>query len=394
MTNGPDTPERDPALARAWQAHSQETPPPELDRRILAAAHRAVGSAPEDAAARAAATRPQRWWMPLAAAATIGVVVIGMLQVAPLDQEAMAPVAEIAPPTRGPAPNLADESKARTNTSGPVERAESARQEAALAEKRAVPGAADARTATSLRGKLQGERAPASPSPRLEAAPAQDANRAASAALPPTAASETRADAMAPPAVAPKRRATSVQANTAPASVESKESGPSAAPTIPSPPRSAPAMPPQPAPEPFPAAPASSDAANAGRMAPNETTASTRGAAAMRKDAPRQARRSAATREGDAAPMAAPARPAPMAAPAPAAPMARAAVPAPLASEATSPEALRAKARDPEAWIARIRKLRDDGNVAEAQSELRDFRAAFTDAEQRLPPDLRDWMKP
>ncbi len=74
--------------------------------------------------------------------------------------------------------------------------------------------------------------------------------------------------------------------------------------------------------------------------------------------------------------------------------MARAAVPAPLASEATSPEALRAKARDPEAWIARIRKLRDDGNVAEAQSELRDFRAAFTDAEQRLPPDLRDWMKP
>ena len=60
----------------------------------------------------------------------------------------------------------------------------------------------------------------------------------------------------------------------------------------------------------------------------------------------------------------------------------------------SSPEALRAKARDPQAWIARIRKLRDEGNVAEAQRELRDFRAAFADAETRLPPDLRDWMKP
>ena len=48
--NPPDSPERDPALERAWRAHSRETPSPELDRAILAAAHRAVGSGPRDAA--------------------------------------------------------------------------------------------------------------------------------------------------------------------------------------------------------------------------------------------------------------------------------------------------------------------------------------------------------
>jgi len=48
------------------------------------------------------------------------------------------------------------------------------------------------------------------------------------------------------------------------------------------------------------------------------------------------------------------------------------------------------KARDPDAWIARIRKLRDDGNTAEAIRELRDFREYVPDADRRIPPDLRD----
>jgi hypothetical protein len=82
-----DSFERDPALERAWRAHSGEAPPPELDRAILAAAHRAVGSAPQDALKSAAeARRPQRWWMPLAAAATIGVVAIGILELTPQEQ--------------------------------------------------------------------------------------------------------------------------------------------------------------------------------------------------------------------------------------------------------------------------------------------------------------------
>ena len=49
------------------------------------------------------------------------------------------------------------------------------------------------------------------------------------------------------------------------------------------------------------------------------------------------------------------------------------------------------KARDPDAWIARIRKLRDEGRTAEALRELKEFRASVPDAEKRLPADLRDW---
>jgi hypothetical protein len=49
------------------------------------------------------------------------------------------------------------------------------------------------------------------------------------------------------------------------------------------------------------------------------------------------------------------------------------------------------KARDPDAWIARIRKLRDEGQTAEALRELKEFRDNVPDAEKRLPPDLRDW---
>ena len=54
-------------------------PPPALDQAILAAAHRAVNAGPRDATEAAPlARRPQRWWMPLAAAAVIGVVAIGV----------------------------------------------------------------------------------------------------------------------------------------------------------------------------------------------------------------------------------------------------------------------------------------------------------------------------
>jgi hypothetical protein len=65
--------------------------------------------------------------------------------------------------------------------------------------------------------------------------------------------------------------------------------------------------------------------------------------------------------------------------------------PPPLAKQAAASLAdAKQKARDPDAWIARIRKLRDDGNTAEAIRELRDFREHVPDADRRIPPDLRD----
>ena len=52
---------QDSELDRAWREHSQEMPPSAADRAILAAARRAVGSRPLDAANTIAeATRPPK----------------------------------------------------------------------------------------------------------------------------------------------------------------------------------------------------------------------------------------------------------------------------------------------------------------------------------------------
>ena len=63
----------DPALDAMVRDHSTETPPAHVDAAILAAAHRAVGSAPH-----ARSQRHGRLWVPLAAAATATAVVIGL----------------------------------------------------------------------------------------------------------------------------------------------------------------------------------------------------------------------------------------------------------------------------------------------------------------------------
>ena len=75
--------DRDPALDALLRTHSAAMSPRHLDAAILAAARRAVDSAPRDAA-RALARQSWRWWMPLAAAAAIGAIVIGVLPLAPV----------------------------------------------------------------------------------------------------------------------------------------------------------------------------------------------------------------------------------------------------------------------------------------------------------------------
>jgi len=96
--------ERDPTLTEAWRAHAREAPPAALDEKILAAAHRAVASGPRKAGAQA--TRPQRWWMPLAAAAAIGAVALGVIQLMPqeqaIDTTSSSAPAPAAPPAAPP----------------------------------------------------------------------------------------------------------------------------------------------------------------------------------------------------------------------------------------------------------------------------------------------------
>ena len=45
-------------------------------------------------------------------------------------------------------------------------------------------------------------------------------------------------------------------------------------------------------------------------------------------------------------------------------------------------------------WIALIRRLRDEGKLADVDRELKAFRAAHPDHPTLLPPDLRDWRLP
>ena len=74
----------DPRLDAAWRAASNEEPPAALDDAIRAAARREVGAGPQPSVAPVTpvpqALRPERWWMALAAAATIGAIAIGILQ--------------------------------------------------------------------------------------------------------------------------------------------------------------------------------------------------------------------------------------------------------------------------------------------------------------------------
>ena len=93
----PDRDHVDHAIDALLRAHSAETPPAELDAAILAAAHRAVQSAPREAKNNVEATRPWRWWMPLAAAATIGAITIGVLQIAPKQPDATSTIVSDTP---------------------------------------------------------------------------------------------------------------------------------------------------------------------------------------------------------------------------------------------------------------------------------------------------------
>jgi hypothetical protein len=332
MSTPPDRPDRDPALERAWRAHSNESPPPALDRAILAAAHRAVGSRPE-AAKPAEATSPQRWWMPLAAAATIGAVVIGIMQTMPADTNVVAPEASapaMAPRPVGKLAATAPSVDARKEESGSV-----------AAEQK----------------KKQAETPAAPPAPALRDSAAAVAERGSAAAS--AAQSRPRSMGAAPPAAAP------VPAPAAGAA---------------SPPAQAMKNDVARAPEPFPAASAPSSA---------ESDA--------RKDAPSERQQAAAPPSPALAGrlQQAPAAP-PVPAPASTSTMrardeVRESPGKPLAKTHAFAEDPQAKARDPEAWIARIRKLRDEGHAAEALRELREFRTTVPDAERRLPTDLREW---
>ncbi|MFO1311005.1 MAG: hypothetical protein U1F41_02960 [Burkholderiales bacterium] len=324
--------ERDPKLEEALRAHLREAPPPALDAKILAAAHRAVESGPRKAGPEA--TRPQRWWMPLAAAAAIGVIAIGIVQQMPKE----------------PAIDATSLTNTTTNAPAPAPSPK-------IAEK----------TASAAEGTPAPEVAPSQPAP---------------AAIPPPAPAPAR-DALAP---SKKQKEAEMSRGTAP--TEAPVSAPSPAPAPPASSgllasRENKAMA---EPAPFPASPP-----------PPQPLQKTESAAAdIKRDEPREAQVADARKDALANRQAAAGAAAPPAAAPPASTSSFAArtrsqesVGALAQQTAKLGSEYDSLARDPDAWIVRIRKLRDEGNSAQAVRELREFRALVPDAEKRLPPDLK-----
>ncbi len=360
MTSGNHdrTPEtlRDDRIDAAWRAVSDETPPPALDAAILAAARRAVAAGPQRAPVREA-TRPERWWWPLAAAASIGAVALGILQLNPLDPrngpDAVRAVvsdepAPAAPPSRAdttardmvPAPAVAgtasnvdaegaSRDRAGDGASGGTTRiTQQADTPRSASVVRAAPGGARpaapaAPAATAPGAPAAGATTPVAPEP----APAPAAALAPPPPMPPMPESRSRG-----PALDAGKLAAPVAADrTAPAADAERQA------QVPAP---MPAMRAPAAAAPFPAPPAGVAAQPPRDAAP---------AAALGKLAPR----SEAAAGADAR------------------------APLPVAD-----------------WIARIRAWRAGGRDDEAARELAAFRAAHADHERLLPPDLRDWHPP
>ncbi len=404
MTTGNEADPRDDALARAWRTQSQDMPPPALDAAILAAAHRAAGSGPRDAGKGAAeATRPQRWWMPLAAAATIGVVVIGILQVAPQapvdiivgERAEVAGRAVPAPaathPAPVPAPAMAPSGSGATakdaarppltsSTAMPTTQPVPAPASAPASAPALAPAPSPASAFAAPReARKQVAALPSAPEPF----PADKVSRKADVELQPRQAE--RKDAAASP-----RAMTHVDDATTQG--EAKVSAaPMAAPAPVTEPQSTVAPAPKAA-APSPSVHARAPAASVDQALPVAPAPTMAAVAPLKKEsgagamaaADRAARASpgssAGARERDAARNEVVAQNAP------------AAASSELARSAANSAEWQARARDPDAWVARIRQLRNDGRVADAVVELREFRRLVPDAETRLPADLRQWV--
>ena len=350
MTMRPPDELDDPQFDRAWGHASNEEPPAALDDAIRAAARRDVGARPYDVASVPEATRPERWWFPLAAAATIGAIAIGLLQLSTSDRIAshdeprvvsdVPPGAKELPPPSAPAPSPkvepaspATEAPKQAESSAPVARPK--------------PQAQPPRDALAARESKRATKAPAG-----VASNAASAKRADTGPEPFPAATPAPA---APPAPAPSKAEAS-------ASVESSDSQPRI--TTQSIPLERPA----------PAATGEARAMMKSRAAPSADESNKAVAGAL---APERSEALPSTPPVAGAP--------PMATPQRAA--------SALAADRVDPVEARARERATmplDRWIALMRRLRDEQRLDELAKELAAFRSLHADANELLPPDLRD----
>jgi hypothetical protein len=187
---------RDPRFDSAWRAASNEEPPKALDDAIRAAARREARAGPQSANARAAsvpsALRPERWWAPLAAAATIGAIAFGLLQLVHPDKVGTpgADKAVVSDMPEAPAKAKARAESAGDAAQAPAAAESSVRSRVATPPPAPVPAPAATPPPSPALRKDAGLVAPAAapvPEPFPADAVKREAKQDAVAALPPPA---------------------------------------------------------------------------------------------------------------------------------------------------------------------------------------------------------------
>ena len=362
----------DSRVDAAWRGHMREAPPPPLDAAILAAAHRAVQSGPRSADDT---HRPRyRAWVPLAVAATLGVIAFGVVQLAPHETDTLSSAVSDAPvvarklepvPLAEPEPPRAEESR-----SGGVVVAQSApepAQRAAEPAQRATePASRGTEDRQQRREQAAGQTArDARVTTQSVPVPGVASRKDSAAAAPssPSRDAQPMREREAFPAAPPVESKTAPEVAPAPPPASAPPPVPAAAGALESPPEPARA----PAPAPPPTAPGEASKARdvgaadalrkqafADKVASNAASSSVAGAAAPRDTT---AGRTSAARRA---------------------------------------ETTRAKVtttRTPDDFVREIRRLRGEGRDADAGLALAAFRAAYDDADARLPDDLRAWAR-
>jgi hypothetical protein len=166
--------ERDHHLDAAWRAASVEAPPTALDDAIRAAARRDVGASPRRRS-------PTPHWWPLAAAATVAALAVGIVELIPPDavndppRVATAPIAEKASAPAAPSARPSSEGFAKDAAPEPPKRATSPPTAAVSAPMRAKSAIAkESPQDSSARQPKEAPRQAESMTAKAETAPALD----------------------------------------------------------------------------------------------------------------------------------------------------------------------------------------------------------------------------
>lgn len=124
MTNGNDRDDDviDARVRALYRGASSEEPPAHVDDALRAAARRAVAAGPRSSSKAARRARITRSWWPLAAAATIGAVAIGIVDLAERDEQITHPSATVTAPTSAPSRPVDERPSASTDAPDSQER--------------------------------------------------------------------------------------------------------------------------------------------------------------------------------------------------------------------------------------------------------------------------------